>query len=66
MSNTTPSIDDPNEYPSGYNEEPLYSEDGVDLTLIQWMLSLTYTERLQVLQQSIDSIERLHQARFHD
>jgi len=25
-----------------------YSEDGVDLTLIRWMLSLTPQERLQV------------------
>jgi len=27
-----------------------YSEDGVDLTLIRWMLSLTPAERLQFLQ----------------
>jgi hypothetical protein len=31
-------------------EEPAYSEDGVDLTLIRWMLSLTPLERLQHLQ----------------
>jgi len=37
----------------------LYSEDGVDLTLIRWMLSLTPTERLQVLEQNIRSIMRL-------
>ena len=37
----------------------LYSEDGVDLTLIRWMLSLTPTERLQVLQQNIRSVKRL-------
>ena len=33
-----------------------YSEDGVDLTLIRWMLSLTPAERLQVLQQNVDAI----------
>jgi hypothetical protein len=33
-----------------------YSEDGVDLTLIRWMLSLTPTERLQVLQESVQSL----------
>jgi hypothetical protein len=33
-----------------------YSEDGVHLTLIRWMLSLTPAERLQVLQQYVDSV----------
>ncbi len=37
----------------------IYSEDGVDLTLIRWMLSLTPTKRLLVLQQNIQSIMRL-------
>jgi len=39
-------------------EQPLteYSEDGVDLTLIRWMLSLTPAERLQVLQKQINRI----------
>ena len=37
----------------------IYSKDGVDLTLIRWMLSMTPTERLQVLQQNIRSIMRL-------
>ena len=36
-----------------------HSEDGVDLTLIRWMLSLTPAERLQVLQQSVQSLLRL-------
>ena len=36
-----------------------YSEDGVDLTLIRWMLSLTLSERLQVLQQNIQFLARL-------
>lgn len=33
-----------------------YSEDGVDLTLIRWMLSLAPAERLQVLQRQVDGI----------
>jgi hypothetical protein len=36
-----------------------YSEDGVDLTLIRWMLSLTPYERLQALQQNVQSLARL-------
>lgn len=38
---------------------PLYSDSGVDLTLIRWMLSLSPAERLQMLQQTIHSILRL-------
>jgi|GEM_PF-1280523 len=41
--------------PTGPHE---YSEDGVDLTLIRWMLSLTPRERLEVLQQEIRSIKK--------
>lgn len=33
-----------------------YSEDGVDLTLIRWMLSLTPLERLQFQQTRINDI----------
>jgi hypothetical protein len=35
---------------------PEYSNDGVDLTLIRWMLSLTPGERLAVLQDQVDSL----------
>ena len=35
---------------------PEYSDDGVDLTLIRWMLSLTPRERLAVLQDQVDSL----------
>jgi len=38
---------------------PPHSAEGVDLTLIRWMLSLTPAERLQVLQQSVQSLLRL-------
>jgi hypothetical protein len=37
-------------------EEPEYSEDGVDLSLIRWMLSLTPAERLQVLQNHVNRV----------
>ena len=33
-----------------------YSDDGVDLTLIRWMLSLTPAERLEALQRYVDSV----------
>lgn len=33
-----------------------HSEDGVDLTLIRWMMSLTPAERLDVLQRHVSSI----------
>ena len=48
------------EFPSPLIEEqPTYSEDGVDLTLIRWMLSLTPAERLQTLQENVRSIMEL-------
>ncbi len=40
-------------------EEREVSEDGVDLTLIRWMLSLTTAERLQVLQGFANSALRI-------
>ncbi len=36
-----------------------YAEDGVDATVIRWMLSLTPTQRLQDLQQNVPSLRRL-------
>ncbi len=47
---------------SNPDDLPEYSEDGVDLTLIRWMHSLTPAERLQVLQDSIDCIEDIRAA----
>ena len=40
-------------------EQSTYTEDGVDLTLIRWMLSLTPAERLRALQNAVRSIQRL-------
>ncbi|MFN0166094.1 MAG: hypothetical protein ACKV22_06655 [Bryobacteraceae bacterium] len=39
-----------------------YSEDGVDLTLIRWMLSLTPDERLDVLQDYVNAILAVREA----
>jgi hypothetical protein len=36
--------------------------DGVDVTLIRWLLSLTPRERLRVLEQNVESILRLRRA----
>jgi hypothetical protein len=44
------------------NKNRAYSEDGVDMTLIRWMLSLTPAERLQVAQQSARSTQEMRNA----
>ncbi len=41
------------------------SPEGVDLTLIRWMLSLTHTERLEVLQRAVSSLDELRHARLN-
>jgi hypothetical protein len=47
-------------------EEPTHSPEGVDLTLVRWMLSLTPTQRLQVLQDVLWSLQRLRRGRAED
>ena len=44
-------------------DEPAYSADGVDLTLIRWMLSLSPTQRLLHLQKQINMLNRIRNAR---
>lgn len=44
---------------------PSHSPDGVDLTLVRWMLSLTHAERLQVLQVGSRSLHGLLGAAAH-
>ena len=53
--------------PGGRRDEnlPAYSEDGVDLTLIRWMLSLTPAQRLDTLQQNTNAILELRHANPH-
>jgi len=41
---------------------PAFSDDGVDLTLIRWMLSLTPAERLDVLQGHVEAILSIRDA----
>jgi hypothetical protein len=53
---------DPFRGSSALPDEDAFSPDGVDLSLIRWMLSLTPAERLRVLQQHIDSVTRLRRA----
>ncbi len=43
--------------------KPLFSADGTDLSLIRWMLSLTPQQRLQVLQNNVNSVLRLRRVR---
>jgi hypothetical protein len=38
------------------DELPTRSEDGVDLTLIRWMLSLTPEERLEYLENFVNAV----------
>jgi len=42
-----------------------YASDGVDLTLIRWMLSKTPSERLDVLQSFLNAIEEINEFRAH-
>ena len=49
--------------PSEPDTNPPPRGDGVDVSLIQWMLSLTPLERLQVLQQAVNSINKLRDAK---
>ena len=39
----------------------IYGDDGTDLTLIRWMLTLSPMERLEVLQASARSLQRLRE-----
>jgi hypothetical protein len=45
--------------PAECSPRPDYSEDGVDLSLVRWMLSLTPAERLEYLSERIADIERI-------
>ena len=41
------------------SEKAEYSADGVDISLIRWMLSLTPLQRLEVLQRFVNSVEEI-------
>lgn len=42
--------------PADAPPEPDYSDDGVDLSLIRWMLSLTPAERLEFLDERVRDV----------
>jgi len=50
--------------PQAGRRDPTHGEDGVDLTLIRWMLALPPGERLATLERTVRSILRLRNARF--
>ncbi len=43
-------------------DPPIYSDDGVDLTLIRWMISLSPLSRLRTAQRYANSARRLQNA----
>jgi hypothetical protein len=45
------------------NNPPEYDDDGVNLTLLRWFLSLTPAQRLEALQQHLRNIEKMREAR---
>jgi hypothetical protein len=57
----------PGAYPEGerlHRDEQTHKAEGVDLSVIRWMLSLTPAERLQVLQKSVQSLVRPRDGKF--
>lgn len=58
-----PQDDEPVRKASPAPGDAAYSEDGVDLTLIRWMLGLTCTERLQAAQDMADTVTKLREGR---
>jgi hypothetical protein len=57
----------PPTFASIYPEEdppilPTYSEDGIDLTVIRWTLSMSPLERLHTAQRHAASVQRLQNA----
>ena len=57
--------DEPRQGIEPFGGEPTHSADGVDLTLIRWMLSMTPAERLETLQNTVRSILRIRALRLH-
>ncbi len=59
------STDGPSVFPDDADVSvlPAFSDDGTDLTLIRWMLSLTPLERLRVAQRYANSARKLRNAR---
>ena len=47
-------------------DQPDYSPDGVDLTLIRWFLTLTPAERLVAVEEHLNALERMRKLNRHD
>ena len=47
-------------------DQPDYSPDGVDLTLIRWFLTLTPAERLAALEEHLNDLEEMRKLNKHD
>jgi hypothetical protein len=58
--------DFPADAPANAPAEPEISPEGVDLSLIRWMLSLTPLERLNVLQDFVDGALALRDGRVQE
>lgn len=68
---TLPSAESPGRTPSTLPTSTLPiaatpAEDGVDVSLIRWMLAMTPAERLQTLQGMIGSLARLRDGQIRD
>ena len=50
------------EEPESVEPSGAYSEDGVDISLIHWMLELSPLERLEAAQDMIDTVWMLREA----
>ncbi len=48
--------------PEQAQTQPEYDDNGVDLTLIRWMLDMTPTERLAALQSFVDAVWKAGEA----
>jgi hypothetical protein len=49
----------PRQDPQFQHQRRTHSEDGVDLTLIRWMLSLTPEQRIRALEDNVYALMRL-------
>lgn len=54
-----PPIPAPTPAPSPLASDAQVPDEGIDLSLVRWSLSLTPQERLDVLQRNVDALTRL-------
>ncbi len=47
--------------PDTSSSVPTHNADGVDLTLIRWMLTLTPVERVEYIQGLVESLEEIRE-----